>query len=63
MLASLLAAAPPFESPTLDWHAFAPEVVLTGTFILVLLVDLFTEQHNKWLTSAITAATAGTLFR
>ncbi|HYI62120.1 MAG TPA: NADH-quinone oxidoreductase subunit N [Acidimicrobiales bacterium] len=53
MLPSLLAAAPPFASPTLDWHALAPELVLTGTFVLVLLVDLFTEQHNKWLTSSL----------
>ena len=55
MLAHLLAAAaPPFEAPTLDWHALAPELVLTATFVVVLLVDLFTDQHQKWLTSSIT---------
>lgn len=56
MLASLLASAGtvPFDAPVLDWHALAPEAVLTATFVVVLLIDLFTEQHNKWLTSSIT---------
>lgn len=53
MLASLLAASG-FATPELDWHALAPEVVLLGTFVVVLLVDLFTEQHSKWLTSSLT---------
>ncbi|WCO66706.1 NADH-quinone oxidoreductase subunit N [Iamia majanohamensis] len=54
MLASLLAAAPSFTAPTLDYHALAPELVLAATFTVVLLVDLFTEQHNKWLVSSLT---------
>ncbi|MGI8936761.1 MAG: NADH-quinone oxidoreductase subunit N [Iamia sp.] len=56
MLSSLLAAAsaPPFDTPTLDYHALAPELVLSATFIIVILVDLFTEQHSKWLTASIT---------
>src|SRR4051794_34037312 len=41
------------HAPTLDWHALAPEVILTATIIVVLLVDLFTSDHDKWLTSAI----------
>jgi hypothetical protein len=27
---------------SIDYHAIAPELVLTGTILLVLLVDLFT---------------------
>ena len=54
MLASLLAAAPPFDTPTLDYHALAPELILSATFVVVVLVDLFTEDHSKWLTSSIT---------
>ncbi len=55
MLASLLASTSvPFDAPVLDWHALAPELVLTATFVIVLVVDLFTEQHNKWLISSIT---------
>jgi len=54
VLASLFAStAAPFDTPSVDFHALAPELVLTGAFVLVLLVDLFTEQHNKWLTSSI----------
>ena len=56
MVASLLAAvgdSVPFTSPTLDWHALAPEVIVAATIVVVLLVDLFTESHNKWLTSVI----------
>lgn len=55
MISSLLASAQtvPFDAPVLDWHALAPELVLTATFVLVLLIDLFTEQHSKWLTSSI----------
>ncbi|HXH57081.1 NADH-quinone oxidoreductase subunit N [Iamia sp.] len=56
MVASLLASASavPFTAPSLDFHALAPEIVLTATFVVVLVVDLFTEQHNKWLTSSLT---------
>src|SRR3954463_1932948 len=42
-----------FHAPTLDWHALAPEAILTATIVVVLLVDLFTSDHDKWLTSAI----------
>jgi len=45
--------AVPFRSPTLDWHALAPEAVLVATAVVVLLVDLFTDDHNKWLTSTL----------
>ncbi|MBI2710417.1 MAG: NADH-quinone oxidoreductase subunit N [Actinobacteria bacterium] len=48
------AGAGSFRSPPIDWHAFAPLVVLAGVFVLVLLVDLFTAEHQKWLTSTLT---------
>jgi NADH-quinone oxidoreductase subunit N len=56
VIASLLASTSsvPFEAPVLDWHALAPELVLVTTAVVVLLVDLFTEEHNKWLTSSLT---------
>jgi NADH-quinone oxidoreductase subunit N len=62
VLASVLATATDsvvFRSPRLDWHALAPEAVIVATILIVLVVDLFTEQHNKWLTSVI--AGVGTL--
>jgi len=40
-------AAQSFVSPTIDWHAFAPELVLVGTLVLVLLADLFLPEGNK----------------
>jgi NADH-quinone oxidoreductase subunit N len=33
-------------NPHVDFHALAPEIVLTGTIIIVLLVDLFTEDRR-----------------
>src|SRR3954467_2145381 len=53
MLLAQAAEAVTFSAPTLDWHALAPEIILTATIVLVLLVDLFTPDHDKWLTSAI----------
>ncbi|MFL6203747.1 MAG: NADH-quinone oxidoreductase subunit N [Acidimicrobiales bacterium] len=39
MLAALLQQA--FDSPQVDFHALAPELVLTGALVVVLLADLF----------------------
>lgn len=36
-----------FIRPTVDFHAFAPELVLTGAIVLVLLVDLFTPNGSR----------------
>jgi NADH-quinone oxidoreductase subunit N len=33
-------------NPHVDFHALAPEIVLTGTIILVLIVDLFTDDRR-----------------
>jgi NADH-quinone oxidoreductase subunit N len=40
-------AAQEFVSPTLDWHALAPELVLVGTLVVVLLADLFLPEGRK----------------
>ncbi len=42
-----------FESPTVDFHAFAPEIVLTATLVLVLLLDLVAEERGRWATSSV----------
>src|SRR5688572_8350781 len=40
----------PFVAPNLDYHALAPELVLTGALVVVLLFDLFTDETQKyWL--------------
>ncbi len=43
------AAADPgsFIRPVIDYHAFAPEIVLTGVLVLVLLADLVVPEDRK----------------
>lgn len=48
MPAALLSSVTGFTAPNLDFHALAPALVLTGTLVVVLLVDLFTEEDGKW---------------
>jgi NADH-quinone oxidoreductase subunit N len=45
VLAALLQQA--FESPTVDFHALAPELVLTGALVAVLVADLFTPSGSR----------------
>ncbi|MCC7075914.1 MAG: NADH-quinone oxidoreductase subunit N [Acidimicrobiia bacterium] len=39
----------------IDWHAVAPELVLTGTVLAVLLVDLLVPNRAKWTLGAVSA--------
>jgi NADH-quinone oxidoreductase subunit N len=54
VIASLLAAAAEFTAPTIDYHALAPEIILAVGICIVLLVDLFVEERQRWITSTIT---------
>jgi NADH-quinone oxidoreductase subunit N len=36
-----------FIRPVLDYHAFAPEIVLTGVLVVILLADLFVPEDRK----------------
>jgi len=54
---SLLAAVDTFQAPHLDWHALAPELALLVGLVAALLVDLFSQEHQK-LRVAYTAALA-----
>jgi NADH-quinone oxidoreductase subunit N len=38
-----------FTAPTLDYHALAPEIVLAGTIVVVLLADLVGERNRALL--------------
>jgi NADH-quinone oxidoreductase subunit N len=49
----VLLAAGGFQAPHLDYHALAPEIVLGGALILLLLVDLLFEDRARWATSTI----------
>jgi NADH-quinone oxidoreductase subunit N len=53
VLASLLAQAAAFTSPTLDYHALAPEIVLAVVICGVILADLFLSEAKKYLTATI----------
>ncbi len=47
MFASLLQQGTSFLRPEVDFHAFAPEIVLVGAIVAVLLVDLFTPEGSR----------------
>ena len=32
----------------IDYHALAPELILSGTILLVLVVDVFLPERRKW---------------
>lgn len=36
-----------FHAPTVNWVALAPEIVVTATLVVVLLIDVFTERYDK----------------
>jgi len=56
MIAALLGAAGQgleFVAPHLDYAALAPEIVLTGVLVVILLVDLFVDETQKYLIPSI----------
>jgi NADH-quinone oxidoreductase subunit N len=44
-----------FAAPNIDYHAFAPEIVLVGVLVVLLLVDLVFDQQGKRAASTIAA--------
>ena len=34
--------------PDIDYHAIAPEIILSVTILVVLLADLFLRPERKW---------------
>ena len=57
---SLLAAAsavttapPPFHAPYLDYHALAPEIVLSTALVVVLVLDLVVSETRKYLVTQV----------
>jgi NADH-quinone oxidoreductase subunit N len=49
----VLAQAPEWIAPDVDWHALAPELVLVVGINLVLLVDLWIDQTKKWMIATL----------
>jgi NADH-quinone oxidoreductase subunit N len=42
-----------FETPTIDYHAFAPEIVLVGTLVALILVDVVGRETSRWAASSL----------
>ena len=57
MLSTLFAAAAAWSSPTIDYHALAPEIVLGGGIVLLLLLDLFVSDAKKWMLTPVASFT------
>jgi len=51
----LLAAAARLPSPVFDWHALAPDLIIVGTILVILVADLFLPEREQWRTSTIAA--------
>jgi NADH-quinone oxidoreductase subunit N len=50
----LLAQAAEWVTPTIDWHAIAPELVLIVGINVVLASDLLVDESRKWATASLT---------
>ena len=46
-----------WSSPTIDYHALAPEMVLGGGIVLLLLLDLFLADARKWVLTPVASFT------
>lgn len=45
---ALLDGLTSWESPSVDFHAFAPEIIVVATISLLILLDLFGGERSKW---------------
>ena len=53
MLATLAQAT--VETPPIDWHALAPEIVVTLTLCAVLVIDLLLPERLRWLAAPVSS--------
>jgi NADH-quinone oxidoreductase subunit N len=51
----LAVATHAISTPKFDWHAFAPDLVLVATMVIVLIADMVLPDRESWRTSSITA--------
>jgi NADH-quinone oxidoreductase subunit N len=49
----LLLGVVKLKTPYFDYHALAPEMVLTGTLVVMLLVDLMVDETRKYLVGTV----------
>ncbi|MEN9553415.1 MAG: NADH-quinone oxidoreductase subunit [Actinomycetota bacterium] len=55
MLSTLAAE---WSTPVVDYHALAPEIILAGGIVLLLMLDLFVSEAKKWMLTPIASFTA-----
>ena len=46
-----------WSSPSIDYHALAPEMILGGGIVLLLLLDLFLADARKWILTPVASFT------
>ncbi|MDP8954679.1 MAG: NADH-quinone oxidoreductase subunit N [Actinomycetota bacterium] len=44
---------PVFDTPAIDYHAFAPEIAMVVTLVVLLFVDLVFEERGRWATATV----------
>ncbi|HEY2303143.1 MAG TPA: NADH-quinone oxidoreductase subunit N, partial [Acidimicrobiales bacterium] len=49
----LAATATTFKAPYFDYHALAPEIILTATIVVVLVVDLMIDESKKYIVNQL----------
>jgi NADH-quinone oxidoreductase subunit N len=49
----LAATTTTFKAPYFDYHALAPEIILTATIVVVLVVDLFVGPSKKFIVNQL----------
>jgi NADH-quinone oxidoreductase subunit N len=49
----LAQAVIPFRAPSIDYHALAPEIILSVVLVAVLLADLLLDESRKWVVGAV----------
>ena len=53
----LSAVAAEWAAPVVDYHALAPEIILAGGIVVLLLVDLFVADAKKWILGPLASFT------
>jgi NADH-quinone oxidoreductase subunit N len=51
---AFVAQAAEWATPTIDWHALAPELILIVGINVVLATDLLIDETRKWATATLT---------
>ena len=46
-----------WTAPVVDYHALAPEIILAGGIVVLLLVDLFVSDAKKWILTPLASFT------